>query len=384
MTPDRGAAALFATLSTKGDEARFLAERLEERGTPCRIFDASIPAGGSRLTGEEKVAAMEAAASRAALDALAAEKEQPFAVAIGIGGGTGTQICASALDRLPSGLPKLLVTTMAQDPRMFAAEAGIVLFPTVVDLSGLNQFVRRVLSRAASVAAAMAEPFGAEPPAEGARAIGITGLGVTAAGVGHLNRRLQRYGHETVAFHANGYGGNAFAAMAASGTLQAAADLTTHELAALALGKETVARRDRIASYSGIPSVILPGGLNFLTVERGRGADPGSTRPSYPHSPAFLHQGLTAGEMAEIGRFLGTEVSGFSAPCAVIVPMGGFSSEDRPGGELEFPEGREAFRESLRAAVGGKCEVRAVESHINDSATGTAAADALIDLLDAD
>lgn len=381
---DRGAAALFATLSTKGGEARFLAEQLEERGARCRIFDASIPDDGSRLTGEEKVAAMEAAANRAALEFLAAAKERPFAVAIGIGGGTGTQICASALDALPSGLPKLLVTTMAQDPRMFAAESGIVLFPTVVDLSGLNQFVRRALSRAASVAAAMAEPLRAEAPSERAQAIGITGLGVTAEGVGHLNRRLRQRRHETVAFHANGYGGNAFAAMAASGALRAAADFTTHELAALALGKESVARRDRIASYSGIPSVILPGGLNFLTVERGRGARPDSVRPSYPHSPAFLHQGLTADEMAEIGRFLGAELASFSAPCAVVVPMGGFSSEDRPGGELEFPEGRAAFRESLSAAVGGKCEIRVVEGHINDGATGTAAADALTGLLDED
>lgn len=381
---DRGAAALFATLSTKGGEARFLSEQLEGRGARCRIFDASIPDDGSLLTGEEKVAAMEAAANRAALDFLAAAKEQPFAVAIGIGGGTGTQICASALDALPSGLPKLLVTTMAQDPRMFAAESGIVLFPTVVDLSGLNQFVRRALSRAASVAAAMAEPLRAEAPSERAQAIGITGLGVTAEGVGHLNRRLQRRGHETVAFHANGYGGNAFAAMAASGTLRAAADFTTHELAALALGKESVARRDRIASYSGIPSVILPGGLNFLTVERVPGAQPASDRPSYAHSPAFLHQGLAADEMAEIGRFLGAELAGFSAPCAVVVPMGGFSSEDRPGGELEFPEGRAAFRESLSASAGGKCEIRVVEGHINDGATGTAAADALTGLLDED
>lgn len=381
---DRGAAALFATLSTKGDEAGFFAERLEERGTPCRIFDVSIPSGRGRLAGEEKVAAMKAAADRAALDALAAAKEQPFAVAIGIGGGTGTQICSSALDRLPSNLPKLLVTTMAQDPRMFAAEAGVVLFPTVVDLSGLNPFVRRALSRAASVAAAMAEPPRAEPPAEGAQAIGVTGLGVTADGVEHLNRHLQQRGHETVAFHANGYGGNAFAGMAARGALRAAADFTTHELAALALGKESVVRRDRISSYSGIPSVILPGGLNFLTVERGRGPKPTSIRPSYPHSPAFLHQGLTADEMAEIGQFLGAELAGFGAPCAVIVPMGGFSSEDRPGGEIEFPAGRAAFRESLSAAVGDRREIRIIESHINDSATGAAAADALIGLLGTD
>jgi uncharacterized protein (UPF0261 family) len=55
-------------------------------------------------------------------------------------------------------------------------------------------------------------------------------------------------------------------------------------------------------------------------------------------------------------------------PTALVIPIQGFSAWDKPGGFSYDPEGREAFRKTLKKNL--KPEVRVVEldAHINDIA----------------
>ncbi len=61
--------------------------------------------------------------------------------------------------------------------------------------------------------------------------------------------------------------------------------------------------------------------------------------------------------------------------------MGGFSSEDRPGGLIGNPGGRRAFAESIIDAVGGRLEIKWTDSHINDRETADLAVEMLLRLM---
>lgn len=375
-------ALLLATLDTKTAEADFLAKRIESRGVRCMVVDVALQSGGEMLSGCKKLSAMQKASARSLEEIGISTNNGEPAVAVGIGGGTGTQICASILEKLPSSIPKLLVTTLAQDPRTFAAETGIILIPTVVDLSGLNSFVRDVLNRAAALAASLANTTSLVSRLRLGNSVGITALGATSKGVEYATRKLADRGYEPIAFHANGYGGNAFQTKAAIGAFDAVLDFTIHEVTALFLGIGNAVRKNRIRSYSNCPCVVLPGGANFFTEECLDGLSPESSkRPHYHHSPAFAHVALSTAEMGRLGRYLGTELAMRKAATAVVLPMGGFSSEDKPGGAVENPDGRAALRDAFRSKLGSKAEFIQIANHINDEETASVAVDALQKML---
>ena len=60
----------------------------------------------------------------------------------------------------------------------------------------------------------------------------------------------------------------------------------------------------------------------------------------------------------------------------VLIPMGGFSSEDKPGGAIESPALRCAFADTLETFI----PVKRLSGHINDRAVAEAAIAALDDL----
>jgi hypothetical protein len=73
-----------------------------------------------------------------------------------LGGGGGASIAAKAFQALPFGVPKLIVTTMASgDTRPYVGESDLVLFPSVVDIAGVNRISAKVLSNAAAAMVGM-------------------------------------------------------------------------------------------------------------------------------------------------------------------------------------------------------------------------------------
>ena len=77
---------------------------------------------------------------------------------IGIGGGGGTSIITAGLRRLPVGLPKIMVSTLAAgDVKPFVGASDITMMYSVTDVSGLNRISRVVLGNAAHAIAGMAQ-----------------------------------------------------------------------------------------------------------------------------------------------------------------------------------------------------------------------------------
>ena len=154
--------ALIAALDTKAADAAFLAARLRSRGHDVTIVDIGVlgdpgidarhrrvgsvaAAGGCRARTSSSIARRPL--RRVAVMAAGATACSPICTrrgrltgALAIGGGAGTTIGAAALRALPLGLPKVVLSTIAAaDSGRFVGTSDIVMFPSIVDIAGINR-----------------------------------------------------------------------------------------------------------------------------------------------------------------------------------------------------------------------------------------------------
>lgn len=364
---------VIGTVETKAEAIAFLCRALDAEGMETEILDVSLKTEGLVLGAPEKLALIARRGAEAAQE-LAARRAQ-FDVAIGLGGGTGGEIVIGALKGLPAAFPKMLVTTLPADPRGDVADSAITLVPTLCDIEGMNGMLAQVFTNAAAMAAGLARAR--HVAASGRPVIALTTLGVTAAASRHIADLLAQQGREPTVFHANGFGGAAFTRFVREGRAAGVIDLNVHELGRMRLAGAHVAMPGRFTAAGGLPRVVLPGGLNFLglgTVDTVPDALLG--RPHYRHSGHFTHVKLSTEEMADQAAALAETLNASTAPTHVIVPMGGFSSQDAPGGAIEDPDLRDIAAQTLEAQARA-FRVTRLPAHINDAATADAVTRAL-------
>ena len=142
--------------------------------------------------------------------------EESIHASIAVGGSGGTSLAAEVMRAaLPIGFPKLIVSTVASgDTGPIIEETDITLMYSVVDVAGLNQVLRNVLSNAGAAIAGMAHAYTMrvdEPPSEKKmHRVGITMFGVTTPAVDAIRKHLElKYDIEAYIFHATGHGGKA-------------------------------------------------------------------------------------------------------------------------------------------------------------------------------
>ncbi|MGR3540919.1 MAG: Tm-1-like ATP-binding domain-containing protein [Hasllibacter sp.] len=368
---------LLATYDTKAEEAAYLMGALMALGVAAERCDISLHAGGEHWDAARKMAGMDAAAARA-LDHVAFAPQQGRRMVVAIGGGTGGQIALKVMRALPIEMPKVMVSTLPFDPRYELADNAIILVPTMADLTGLNATVRQALDRAAAIVGGLYHATLPTGRVAVAPSTGITALGITAPGVDALSRRLKRQGRETTVFHANGFGGAAFARWCAAGAFDAVIDYTPHEVTRLHVAGVHTAMPARFDAYRDLPRVLLPGGVNVIGMGQDHlMPDVYRARPHYAHSPLFTHVQCTPEEIRKCAHVLAAALSDGAGPARVVLPMGGFSSEDREGASIHSAKLRAVFAEALEGALPPAVPVRRIDAHVNDPAAADAAAEAL-------
>lgn len=355
-------ALLLATLDTKRREADCFRDILGNQGIIAQIVDVSLThTRRDKIRTIERVGAQLGARVREMLNT-------PTGCVIGLCGGTGADIIFRIMRCLPHTMPKLMVTPLPFDPRAALAEDSIIIVPTMVDIVGLNATLRQAYATAAAVAVGLCRAGPARCASE-QPSIAVTSLGATAGAVDQLVESLAAGGDETTVFHANGFGGAAFARFVETGACRAVIDLTCHELTRSLFAGSCTPMPTRFTAAGHLPRVVLPGALNFL------GFGPIDTvppchleRPHYRHAAHFTHVKLTCEEMAQAASTLATHLNAATAPTHVIVPMGGFSHRDCPGGEIEDADLRRICRDILdQEAIHYTFEV--TPDHINDART---------------
>ena len=154
-----------------------------------------------------------------------AHEDHVLAGAIGIGGSGGTSIISSAFQSLPIGMPKIIVSTVASGQTgPYVGTSDLILFPSVVDVCGINNVSRVVLSNAGAAFAGMViGRLQASTDSSSSNenfTVGLTMFGVTTPCVTAVKEKLVNEGYETLVFHATGTGGRAMEDLVRGGFIQ--------------------------------------------------------------------------------------------------------------------------------------------------------------------
>jgi uncharacterized protein (UPF0261 family) len=391
---------LIGTLDTKGAEYAYLAERLRLHGVAVTLADAGVnePVGAEPDISRSEVgaeagadpAALAAAGDRgAAVTAMAAAAEAlarrlwaegRIAGVLAAGGSGNTAIATRAMQALPVGAPKLMVSTMAAgDTSDYVGASDVTMMASVTDVAGVNSISARILANAAAAMAGMVQApevdLGERKPLVAASMFGVTTPCVT-----HARERLEERGYEVLTFHATGAGGKAMEGLMESGFLDGVLDITTTELCDELVGGVLSAGPDRLeaAGRLGLPQVVSLGALDMVNFGARNTVPPQfESRNLYVHNPSVTLMRTTKDEMVELGRQIARKLSAAAGPTALFVPLRGVSMIDADGQPFRDADADAALFEVLRADVGGDVELIEMDNNVNDPEFAEAMADKL-------
>lgn len=399
--------AIIGTLDTKGSEVAYIRDLIRAHGRDTIVIDPgvlggpTVPADISReevaRAGGADLASLIAAGDKgramqvmiegttAVLARLYAEGEVGGAIAVG--GGQGTAIGATAMQALPIGVPKVMVSTIASGRNVFEPYVGttdMMLMHSVADILGVNAVTRRVFGNAAAAVVAMAEANEAVQDS-GKVAIGVTMLGLTTPCVLRAKARLEAWGYEIVGFHANGTGGRCLERLVREGLIRGVMDVSTQELTGHVCRGLFDAGPERMtaAAELGLPLVATPAGTDYIVLgPLDSLSEEHRKRPLIVHNPNITLVRTARAEMAEVGRLMAQRLNAAKGRAAVLVPMGGFSFSDRPGHAFWDPDADAALVAALEAELQPHVELHKIDAHVNDEVFADAVADKMRALME--
>ena len=399
---------LIGTLDTKGREIAYLRDRVRALGLATLVLDSGIlgealgceadisrdqvaRAAGYELRALQTIGTRGAAVERmihgverVTLDLLAAGRIDGL---ISLGGAEGAVLGAAAAKVLPIGFPKIIVSPIASGQRrfgMFMGTRDVMVMHSVIDILGINPISVTVFDNAAAAVWGMLEHghrLNHRLQKHIKRYVAVTMLGNTTTGVMAAKEALEAHGYEAVIFHSNGVGGPAMEEQIAAGMFVGVLDYTTNELSDPLLGGFHAAPgRLEKAGELGLPQVVVPGCVDFACFGA-RHAVPEALRdrPAYYHNPEFTLIRLNRAEMATVGVTMARKLNAARGPVIVLMPTGGLSIPNVPGGAFYNPDADAAFLAALRDGLRGDIPLRLVQAHVNDAAFGQAAAAAFLD-----
>ena len=392
---------LLGTLDTKGAEYEFLRDRVRDFGCDVILVDAGVMSASAladvtadevaAAAGEDRVALAAAhdrgpavaAMTRGAIEVVKRlHAEGRLNGILGAGGSGGTSIVSAAMQALPVGVPKLVVSTVASgDTRPYVGTSDVAMMYSVVDIAGINGLSEKILTNAAAAIAGMARANASfVSRIEPKPLIGATMFGVTTPCVTLARELLEAKGYEVLVFHATGAGGQSMEALMKAGFITGALDATTTELADELIGGVLSAGPDRLemAGSLGIPQVVSLGALDMCNFGP-RDTVPAqfSDRNLYVHNATVTLMRTTEEECAELGRIIARKLNEAKGPLTVFIPLGGVSMIAIPGGPFYDAAADAALIRELKAGLRPDVEVVEMATDINDPAFATAMAERL-------
>ena len=398
-------ALIVGTFDTKGRELRFLRDTIRDLGLRTRTVDLSTsgrpssadvtpydvaslhPRGSGAVFGTDRgasVAAMATAFERWVV------RQRDIGGVISAGGSGGTSLATAGMRRLPVGMPKVMISTVASgDVGPYVGPVDIMMMYAVADIQGLNPITETILRNGAHALAGMiarAPAAGAEPrPGTPARtSLGLTMFGVTTPCVQALTAQLES-DYDCLVFHATGTGGRSMEALVQSGMLAAVLDITTTEIADLLVGGVFAATEERMEVFARtpIPYVGSCGALDMVNFgARDTVPDRFRARRFVEHNANVTLMRTTAAECAAIGRWIAERLNRMAGPVRFLLPEGGVSMLDSPGQPFHDPAADRALFDAIEATFTPAPQRRLIRvpANVNDPAFVSAALAAFQDI----
>jgi uncharacterized protein (UPF0261 family) len=396
---------LPGAFDTKGAEYAYLKGLIESQGFKVFTMNWGV-LGGTTLFPVQVDSKAVAFAGGGDLETLQLEKDQKAAMEImekgvtvltrklyaegkiqgvlGLGRVRSTKVITSAMRALPIGVPKVMISTVAAgDISAFVGVKDILLFPSIVDISGLNRISKVIFRQAVGSVCGMAQ-MEAEAPSKQKPVITLTLFGQTKPCVDRCREALEQEGYEVLVFHATGSGGRTMEAMVEDGYVQAVLDITPTEVADALYGGIFSAGAERLEAPGkmGIPHLIVPGCVDMVNFGPINAVPQKYRDRKLVESKAAVTLMRTnIEENAEMGKVFAWKINKTRGKAAFLLPLRGFSRFDREGEIFWWPEADRAFFTALEENLATNIPIEKVDCHINDEPFSRKAVEMLLAMI---
>ncbi|KUK14470.1 MAG: Tm-1-like ATP-binding domain-containing protein [Synergistetes bacterium] len=305
---------------------------------------------------------------------------------MGMGGSAGTVIATTAMQTLPIGIPKIMVSTVAGgDVSRYVGLKDIIMIPSIVDVAGLNRISRIVYRNAVGALAGMLSHGASEEMAKAPEkpVIVISMFGNTTPCVEKV-KELLGDSYEILVFHATGTGGKTMEMLIEEGLVSAVADITTTELADEIGGGVLTAGKDRLfaAARRGVPTVLVPGCVDMINFwAKDTLPESYKTRNIYEWNPNVTLVRTNVEENKKIGEWIAKAANESKGPVAILIPLKGVSMLDSPGGPFWDPEADRACFEAIKSNLKPHIPVYELDYNINDPEFAQKVVEVLLELM---
>lgn len=400
---------IISTLDTKAQETLYLRNQIQALGGRALTMDLSMGAVAEEqgdilpdevaLQGGTTIEAVRTSRDRTAITrdmtqgavkiARKMLEDGRLAGVIGLGGATLSMISTNIMRALPFGIPKVMVSSSAALPGLSTRYIGtgdILLFHTVIELSGLSPHLKNVLNRAARAIWAMAqEPRFSAEAAKGSaqKQIALSMFGPCDPCAHRVQDGLTRAGFQVIGFHAAGICDRAMEEMVAEGYFDGVVDLAPGGVGEQLLGGMRAAGPKRLeaAGKMGIPQVIAPSGVNFMSPSRKNYKPDYAQRRKYELDKDRTWLRLSTDELKQVAEVMAGKLNQAQGPVILLIPTRGWSTADAPGSAAYDPEEDRVFTETLRQQCKPGITIQTIEAYLNDPDFARTAVEAMIKVL---
>ena len=384
---------IIANLDTRGAEFKMVKELIESQGHNALLLDFSMEQepfftgditceevaneGGLDIeavrqfyrTEREKATENQIRGARKIVRRLM--EEGKVHGVIGVGGGTASLVATSVMRKLPFGMPKLMASSMAAHPKYVGKYVGtkdITMLNTVVDVVEINPILKTQLINAVGAICGMVALSPGWKAEFEQPVVAITSFGFAERAVEPSIHYLRDKGYIPVPCHAQGRGDRAMDELIREGWFSGVIDFVSRGIVEQMLDGNCAAGDDRLlaASETGVPQVVAPSGLDMLSV----GGRPELLERYQGRAQAVIDNlrievRTSAEELQQAAQIIADRLNGSKAPCAVLIPLKGWSSLDREGGPLYDPDADRTFTETLKEHLNSGIPLVEVDLHLN-------------------
>ncbi|MGD9034519.1 MAG: Tm-1-like ATP-binding domain-containing protein, partial [Desulfobacteraceae bacterium] len=382
---------IIGTVDTKGDQLRFLKERIESRGHDAILMDISMggdPSYQADITSQEiaGLAGKDIAAIRASKDrltitnAMSAGAQQKtldllsqgeLDGIVSLGGSTIALIASQVMSRLPFGIPKVIGVPAAQTAyvaRWFEA-TDLIVMQLIMEIAGMNDLIKNAISQVAGAISGMVEeaydhtslnlPY---------PSVAMTELGFSDQCAKYVEQLLIEKGYHVYPFHAQGISDRAMDRLISQGFFDGVIEIVPAGLIEERFKGNRPAGMARLdaAAERGIPQVWAPCCLNIT-----------GSGPTRTNREKYLATGkvLEIDEMRAMARFpvdemkigaklYAEKINKAQGPIKLVVPLRGWSSLEREGSVLYDPDEDQIFIEELKKNLRVPFEIEEVDCNL--------------------
>lgn len=360
-------------LDTKGDEIRYLARQVEERGGNPVIMDVSLGhetdwaditlRESLAMTGNTtedvfvlaRAAAIDIVAKAGTAKILELYQQGKVDGIIGWAGGIGTTVVTHLMRALPLGLPKVMLATGASGNTSRWLGVSDIYISNPISEKGINKLTKMTVNNGVCAVVSMAKEWverkerekEQEPEPERQMAA-VTLYGTTTAAAIRCDDHMKKKGWDTLYFHQVGSGA-AMEDLIRSGDIKAVFDLTPGEVTNNYFQSQTrnpeswTGVRFTAAFDMGVPVVAAPGGVDespfgmwqILPEEYKREFAEGKrqtyrdTGMPYYHNSSMIILPTTLQENKKFSQLIASRINRAKGPALFLLPLKGWSAYDQ-------------------------------------------------------